>query len=219
MKADLRIAGMEVQMGRRGEMGDEKEEFSLDPSKFADAFQRSLAKTLAEETAKQPSKRTPPATEAVLRSLAVATAEAAASQNYPSNQPIEIEVSADKCTELMRELVGVDPRLSAMTVSPCVGAKLDFQARLGDQILVNGESELQSARERADDLKKVLKHEHPPLVTAMVWRGKSANETLRIRQGIMSKANSQPGPFVSVGLDWRANKPLNSAEIVVDTKI
>ena len=206
-------------MSRRGGTGDEEDTFALDPSEFADVFQRSLTKTLAEETAKQPSKRTPPATEAVLRSLAVATAEAAASQTYPSNRPIEIGVSADKCTELMRELVGADPRLSAMTVSPCVGAKLDFQARLGEQLLVNGESELQSARERADDLKKVLTHEHPPLVAAMVWRGKSANETRRIRQGVMAKANSHPVRFVSVGLDWRANKPLNSAEIVVDAKV
>lgn len=111
METNLRMTGMEVRMGRRGRTGDEEEKLALDPSEFAEAFQRSLSKALAEETAKQSSKRTPPATEAVLRSLAVATVEAAASQNYPSNRPIEIEVSADKCTELMRELVETDPRL------------------------------------------------------------------------------------------------------------
>ena len=73
------MADMEVQMSRCGGTRDEENKFVFDPREFADAFQRSLIKTLAEETAKQPSKRTPPATEAVLRSLAVATAEAAAS--------------------------------------------------------------------------------------------------------------------------------------------
>jgi hypothetical protein len=197
----------------------EESGFKIDRERFSTDFQMNFADQLRRRMKQQPSKRTSPATEIVLQSFAVAAARAVNAQSWPHNEPIEIGVSAHKETEFMRENIAKDPDLRNVRISPCLGSNLDFQARIGKEVLINAECELHGARQRAEDMEKLVQHEQRPALAVMVSRGMSIKETAGIRRSMRSKAEKSPDPVLIVTLDWKKNAPLSAANVTLDNSI
>ncbi|WP_288484785.1 hypothetical protein [uncultured Novosphingobium sp.] len=189
---------------------------TIDPHRFVADFEARLETILSDDLTSQKSKRTTPATEFVLQSLLRAVNDAVRAQTWPSNEPLDICVSAHKETELMREFIEADPTLADVAVTSCKGSNLDFQARLGDTVLVNAECELHGAKDRAGDRKKLDIHEEQPLVSVMAWRGKTLKDVHRTSRNMLPPDRQRSEPILSVGLYWPNNKPLSTARVIIE---
>ncbi|QDH18102.1 hypothetical protein [Swingsia samuiensis] len=189
---------------------------SIDADKFSEKFIEEFKNELTTRMSEDKRKRVPIVTEYVIKSAVSAANTAVFDQTWQFNYNINIEVSAHKERKLLEEHIESDKNLENIKITSCLGGDLDVQIRIGNKVLVNLESELGGARQRAEDLAKLTSHTHPPIVSIMVSRGKSRKEVESIKKNISNKSNENTGDLISITIYWKNNSRIKEAEIIID---
>ena len=186
---------------------------------FARAVAAKLDEKLKERLANESSKRQPVLTDINILATVEAVNDVVLTNppypSWPSNEPPMIEVSADKRTEWLRECLAEIVGMENVTVSSCLGQKLDLQVRQGDNVLLNMETELGGNRQRAEDMAKLTSHQEQPLVSVMMVREKSFKHIEGTLRNLEAASADRKEPFINVVEYWPDKAPLNTATPII----